>query len=77
MTLLRYRVYKNVSKGKEAVWEPAGSFADLEDAEGCARALCPRGPIYTEPGLGLKKGFFGAESSKRWAAMVTDAEKES
>lgn len=68
---MTFYVYKAIRERRKVTWELVSEHEDLPEAETAATALCPRKePVYTEPGHGLNKSFFGSAQRDRWAAMI-------
>jgi len=71
---MTYYVYKAKPRGNHWPhnWEIHSEHESISDAEQAATSLCPSGTeLYTEPGRGLDRGFFGSASGNRWSAMIT------
>ena len=75
---MTYYVYKAVGPRRKATWVFVSGHEDLKAAEAAAEKLCPkREPISTEPGMGLRKAFFGSSLNDRWSAMITTTPERS
>lgn len=71
MTYYVYKARRGRGLSYPNNWELDSRHEALADAESVARKLCSPGTgIYTEPGRGLKRGFFGRVTSKSWSAMI-------
>lgn len=64
-------VYRRVGRGIDGRWDFVSEHRDIDEAERAATALCGNSEIYTEPGMGLPRAFFGKASSLFWSAMIS------
>lgn len=71
-----FYVYKRPPGRRTGLWDFVSEHSDATAADAAARAVCGKGPLYTEPGAGLDAGFFAPTGAVRWASMITTEKLE-
>lgn len=72
---MTFYIYKQRRRGSFRFypdnWILAGTRETEPGAVALAESLCPKGrDIYTEPGRGLRKAFFGPVGTSGWSSMI-------